>query len=78
VVRGNAILIDHGWGVVTGYWHLSRIDVTVGQRVTQGQPIGAIGNTGLSTGPHLHWEMWVNGTAVSALQWLRDFAPFDR
>ena len=70
VVRGNAILIDHGWGVVTGYWHLSHIDVTVGQTVTQGLRIGAIGNTGLSTGPHLHWELWVNGGAVNALQWL--------
>jgi len=70
VVRGRAILIDHGWGIVTGYWHLSRIDVTVGQSVTQGEIIGAVGNTGLSTGPHLHWELWVNGTSVSALQWV--------
>lgn len=70
VVRGRAILIDHGWGVVTGYWHLSRIDVTVGQSVTQGEIIGAVGNTGLSTGPHLHWELWVNGVSVSPLQWV--------
>ena len=70
VVRGRAILIDHGWGIVTGYWHLSRIDVTVGQSVTQGEIIGAVGNTGLSTGPHLHWELWVNGISVSALQWV--------
>jgi murein DD-endopeptidase MepM/ murein hydrolase activator NlpD len=70
VVRGRAILIDHGWGIVTGYWHLSRIDVAVGQSVTQGEIIGAVGNTGLSTGPHLHWELWVNGTSVSALQWV--------
>ncbi len=70
VVRGKAILIDHGWGVVTGYWHLSRIDVAVGQTVAQGEIIGAVGNTGLSTGPHLHWELWVNGTSVSPLQWV--------
>lgn len=70
VVRGRAILIDHGWGIVTGYWHLSRIDVAVGQSVTQGEIIGAVGNTGLSTGPHLHWELWVNGTSVSPLQWV--------
>jgi murein DD-endopeptidase MepM/ murein hydrolase activator NlpD len=70
VVRGRAILIDHGWGIVTGYWHLSRIDVVVGQSVAQGETIGAVGNTGLSTGPHLHWELWVNGTSVSALQWV--------
>lgn len=74
VVRGRAILIDHGWGIVTGYWHLSRIDVTVGQSVTQGEIIGAAGNTGLSTGPHLHWELWVNGTSVSPLQWVYDLA----
>ncbi len=70
VVRGKAILIDHGWGVMTGYWHLSRIDVAVGQSVAQGEIIGAVGNTGLSTGPHLHWELWVNGMAVSPLQWV--------
>jgi murein DD-endopeptidase MepM/ murein hydrolase activator NlpD len=70
VVRGRAILIDHGWGIVTGYWHLSRIDVAVGQSVAQGEIIGAVGNTGLSTGPHLHWELWVNGVSVSPLQWV--------
>jgi murein DD-endopeptidase MepM/ murein hydrolase activator NlpD len=70
VVRGNAILIDHGWGVVTGYWHLSEVGVAVGQHVAQGERIGAVGNTGLSTGAHLHWEMWVNGVAVNALSWL--------
>lgn len=69
VVRGNAILIDHGWGVVSGYWHLSRIDVAVGQHVMVGDPMGAVGNTGLSTGPHLHWELWVNGVAVNPLSW---------
>jgi hypothetical protein len=74
VVRGNAILIDHGWGIVTGYWHLSKIAVTVGQRVAQGERIGAVGNTGLSTGAHLHWELWVNGVAVSPLQWVTPFA----
>jgi len=67
VVRGRSILIDHGWGIVTGYWHLSRIDVAVGQTVAQGEIIGAVGNTGLSTGPHLHWELWVNGVSVSPL-----------
>jgi len=68
--RGNAILIDHGWGLMTGYWHLSRIDVKVGQRIKRGEQIGLVGNTGLSTGSHLHWEMWVNGVSVDGKQWL--------
>ncbi len=68
--RGNAILIDHGWGLVTGYWHLSRIEVEVGQHVKRGDTIGKVGNTGLSTGSHLHWEMWVNGVSVDGKQWL--------
>ncbi|MGC9358205.1 MAG: peptidoglycan DD-metalloendopeptidase family protein [Anaerolineae bacterium] len=75
-VRGNAIIVDHGWGVATGYWHLSRIDVEVGQSVTQGQVIGRVGNTGLSTGAHLHWQLWVDGTPVDPLQWVRPFYAF--
>lgn len=70
VVRGNAVMIDHGWGVLSGYWHLSRIDVAVGQVLERGDLIGAVGNTGASTGPHLHWEMWVHGAPVSPLQWV--------
>lgn len=74
-VRGNAIVIDHGWGVYTGYWHLSQIDVQAGEWVTTGQRIGLVGSTGLSTGPHLHWDFWVNGTNVSALQWTEQVFP---
>ncbi len=74
-VRGNAVMVDHGWGVLTGYWHLSRIDVQVGQEVSAGQVLGLVGNTGRSTGSHLHWEMWVNGTAVDPLQWTTNFCP---
>lgn len=70
VIRGNAVMIDHGWGVVTGYWHLSTLEVSVGQEVAAGTRIGAVGNTGLSTGSHLHWELWVNGIAVDPLPWL--------
>jgi len=69
VVRGNAVILDHGWGVMSGYWHLSRIEVEVDQVINRGDLIGAVGNTGLSTGPHLHWEMWVNGVSVSPLAW---------
>jgi murein DD-endopeptidase MepM/ murein hydrolase activator NlpD len=74
-VRGGAIVIDHGWGVYTGYWHLSQIDVAVGDRVEPGSPIGLVGHTGLSTGSHLHWDFWVNGTNVSALQWTEQEFP---
>ncbi len=67
--RGNALLVDHGWGLVTGYWHLSRLDVKVGQHVSRGQQLGLVGSTGLSTGSHLHWEVWVNGVSVDGKQW---------
>jgi murein DD-endopeptidase MepM/ murein hydrolase activator NlpD len=72
-VRGNAVLLDHGWGVLTGFWHLSTIEVEVGQAVEAGDLIARIGNTGLSTGAHLHWEMWVGGVNVNPLQWLEPF-----
>ena len=72
-VRGNALVLDHGWGVLTGYWHLSQIDVEVGQEVERGDVIARVGNTGLSTGSHLHWEMWVGRVSVNPLQWLEAF-----
>jgi murein DD-endopeptidase MepM/ murein hydrolase activator NlpD len=68
-VRGNATVIDHGWGVYTGYWHQSSILVQVGEHVTTGQVIGYNGATGRVTGPHLHWELWVGGYQVDPLQW---------
>jgi murein DD-endopeptidase MepM/ murein hydrolase activator NlpD len=75
-LRGNAVVLDHGWGVLTGYWHLSAIEVQVGQKVAQGDLIARIGSTGLSTGAHLHWEMWVGGVNVNPLQWLEPFYPW--
>lgn len=69
-VRGNAVILDHGRGVFTGYWHLSEIKAAVGQQVAAGDVIGIVGNTGLSTGAHLHWEMRVNGVAVDPMQFL--------
>jgi murein DD-endopeptidase MepM/ murein hydrolase activator NlpD len=69
-VRGNAVVIDHGRGVLTGYWHMQVIKVKVGERVGTGQMLGEVGTTGLSTGPHLHWEMRVNGVAVDPMQWV--------
>jgi murein DD-endopeptidase MepM/ murein hydrolase activator NlpD len=74
-VRGNATIIDHGWGVYTGYWHQSQIDVKVGDHVTPGQVIGLIGGTGRVTGAHLHWEVWVNGIQVDPLDWLDTVYP---
>ncbi len=74
-VRGNATIIDHGWGVYTGYWHQDQIKVKVGDIVKQGQVIGTVGSTGRATGPHLHWEMFVGGVQVDPLQWTRQSFP---
>ena len=67
---GNCITISHGDGVVTRYGHLDRIQASVGQTVSQGETIGCSGNTGRSTGPHLHFEIRINGTPVNALDYL--------
>ncbi|GAB4546519.1 MAG: hypothetical protein Fur002_21630 [Anaerolineales bacterium] len=75
VVRGGATIIDHGWGVYSGFWHQSRIGVKVGDMVEQGQVIGDVGGTGRITGPHLHWELWVNGIQVDPLDWLTNAYP---
>jgi murein DD-endopeptidase MepM/ murein hydrolase activator NlpD len=68
-VHGNAIGLDHGQGVVSIFMHLSRIDITEGMMVQPGDVIGAIGTTGASTGPHLHWGLYVNGVGVEPAQW---------
>jgi murein DD-endopeptidase MepM/ murein hydrolase activator NlpD len=67
---GLVLEIDHGNGVETKYAHLSRVLVHMGQRVTRGEPIAAIGNSGLSTGPHLHYEVHVNGKVVDPLTYV--------
>lgn len=67
---GNLVVIDHGGGIATAYGHQSSIAVSVGRQVTQGQTIGYVGNTGHSFGPHLHFEVRVNGQAVDPLGYL--------
>jgi murein DD-endopeptidase MepM/ murein hydrolase activator NlpD len=69
-VRGNATIIDHGQGVYTGYLHQSKLLVEAGEMVQVGQVIGKVGATGRVTGPHLHWEVWVNGVQVDPMEWL--------
>lgn len=74
-VRGQAVILDHGLGVMSGYYHLSRIDAAPGGTVQRGQQIGLMGSTGLVTGSHLHWEMRVGGVPVSPREWtLRDMS----
>ena len=66
---GNMVLIDHGGGIVSGYMHLQERHVTVGQKITKGQTIGLMGDTGVGTGVHLHFLIKVNGAAVDPLQY---------
>ncbi|MBM3469747.1 MAG: M23 family metallopeptidase [Armatimonadetes bacterium] len=68
-LSGHAVLVDHGLGVVTSYLHMSEIGARVGQRVARGEVLGRVGSTGLSTGPHLHWGLRVNGTKVDPIPW---------
>ncbi len=67
---GNAVIIDHGGGITTLYGHASELYVSEGQTVQRGQPIAAIGSTGLSTGPHLHFEVRQNGDPVDPAAYL--------
>jgi len=68
-VHGNVVGIDHGQGVTSIFMHLSRINVKEGDFVKTGQLIGAVGSTGASTGPHLHWGLYVNGQSVDPVPW---------
>ena len=67
---GNTFEIDHGNGIVTRFAHCSRIMVREGAHVTRGQVVATVGNTGLSTGPHLHYEVHVNGKPVDPLKYI--------
>jgi murein DD-endopeptidase MepM/ murein hydrolase activator NlpD len=67
---GNTVTIDHGYGIVTKFAHASKVLVRKGQHVSRGQRIALVGNTGLATGPHLHYEVHVNGRPVDPLKYV--------
>jgi murein DD-endopeptidase MepM/ murein hydrolase activator NlpD len=68
-VHGNVVGLDHGQGVVSIFMHMSKIDVEEGEMLEPGDRIGSIGTTGSSTGPHLHWGLYVNAVSVDPVQW---------
>jgi murein DD-endopeptidase MepM/ murein hydrolase activator NlpD len=69
---GNAIIIDHGYGVVSRYGHLEGFNVQPGQKVRRGDVVGFVGSTGRSTGPHLHYEVWVREQAQNPIHFILD------
>ncbi len=75
LLHGNTTLINHGWGVYSLYAHQSEFLVQVGQQVSAGALIGRVGSTGRSSGPHLHWEIWVGGIQVDPLDWVENTYP---
>jgi murein DD-endopeptidase MepM/ murein hydrolase activator NlpD len=75
LLHGNTTMIDHGWGVYTLYAHQSEFLVREGQQVSAGDLIGRVGSTGRSSGPHMHWEIWVGGIQVDPLDWVNQVYP---
>jgi murein DD-endopeptidase MepM/ murein hydrolase activator NlpD len=75
-LAGNVVYIDHGLGVVTGYFHMSKPEVSVGDTVQRGQEIGLVGATGRVTGPHLHWSARYGALTVDPGDLLNLGAPF--
>lgn len=74
-VRGNMVVVDHGLGIFSAYYHQTEINVQVGQMVEPGDLIGKVGTTGLSTGTHLHWSLFVNGEYVDPMEWTKRVLP---
>lgn len=74
-IKGGLVIIDHGAGLMSYYLHLSRVHATEGEFVERGGLIGEVGTTGLSTGPHLHWEMRIHNQGTNPLNWLDRSVP---
>ncbi len=74
-LRGETVIVDHGLGVMTAYYHLSEIFVDVGENVSSAQPLGLGGSTGLSTGPHLHWDLRIMDVPVDGMRWTEEVFP---
>ena len=74
-LRGNTVILDHGLGVRTAYCHFSELSVAVGDKVEVGQQLGLGGNTGLSSGAHLHWDVRINGVPIDGALWLSQVFP---
>ena len=74
---GRLVVVDHGFGVTTYYGHLSGFSVMAGQQVKRGDPIGNVGVSGRSTGPHVHYEVRINGAPVNPMRYLRQAAAAD-
>jgi murein DD-endopeptidase MepM/ murein hydrolase activator NlpD len=74
-IHGNTTILNHGWGIYTLYAHQSEFLVREGDKVTTGELIGRVGSTGRSSGPHLHWEVWVGGIPVDPLDWVEESYP---
>jgi murein DD-endopeptidase MepM/ murein hydrolase activator NlpD len=71
-VNGTTVAIDHGQGLVSFYLHMSKLDVKAGDIVKAGQKIGEVGSTGFSTGPHLHWGLYIHGTPINPMAgWIK-------
>jgi len=71
--NGNTVLLDHGQGLISGYFHLSKTHVKTGDTLKQGQKIAEIGATGRVTGPHLHWNVYLNRSKVDPSFFISDY-----
>ena len=74
---GRLVVVDHGYGVTTYYGHLSTFNVVAGEQLRRGDTIGNVGVSGRSTGPHVHYEVRINGAPVNPMRYLRYAASAD-